>query len=173
MVNGIGIADVGFDHMTATRLEAIGPRLAAILAIFVAMSAPLDAATWYVTQSGAGKMNGTLGNAWPVSAFNSGANWSATVGTAGKISPGDTVNILSTISGNMSCSGNGSSGNVITVAFDPASTMSGTFAFNGKDYIRMTGMRLPDNRSIASPVVTFGNLSTIVRNYCQVDNIYS
>jgi hypothetical protein len=79
-------------------------------------------ATYWVTQSGAGSANGSnLSNAWSVTNFNTSGNWSGSVGTAGKISPGDTVMLHGTFSGTsakIAFQGGGTSGHPITVLFD-------------------------------------------------------
>jgi hypothetical protein len=134
------------------------------------------ATTYYVTQNGTSPYNGTQAADWSVANFNDTTKWSATAATPGKISPGDTVVMQGTITSQMNCAGDGLSGQVITVSFETGSIMTGKFSFNGKDYIRMTGMRLADNyKDVAArgSIVTFGGGTSNTSNNCQVDNMYS
>jgi hypothetical protein len=111
-------------------------------------------ATYHVSQSGAGSANGTSeANAWAVSAFNTAGNWSSTVGTSGKISPGDTVILYGTISSSMTVQGSGASGNRITILFaenaklsaaswesNPASnTSGGALVIHTKSHLNIDG----------------------------------
>jgi hypothetical protein len=105
-------------------------------------------ATYYVSQSGAGSANGTSeANAWAVTAFNTAGNWSSTVGTSGKISPGDTVILVGTLTSALTVQGSGAAGNKITILFGPGAKMSAanwgtnTAAINGttKHYITIDG----------------------------------
>jgi len=82
--------------------------------------------TYYVTQSGAGTQDGTLGNEWSVTNVNNVSNWSATPGTAGKISPGDTVTLTGTFTSQIVIAGSGTSGNLITFTFASGAKFSKT-----------------------------------------------
>lgn len=74
--------------------------------------------TYYITQSGNGLANGTTDvNAWAVSSFNNSTNWSSTADTIGKISPGDTVLIIGSISSSLVVQGNGSLNSPITIQY--------------------------------------------------------
>jgi hypothetical protein len=155
---------------------AIATYRSLVVAVFAAIATTAAANTWYVSESGSGSMNGTSAtNAWPITAFNSGTHWSGAAGTAGKISPGDTVHVLGAITSSMSCAGSGAAGQIVTVEFESGSTMANRFFFNGKDYIRMTGMHMIDNygTGAGSPIVTFGTSSSTLSSYCQVDHMYS
>src|SRR5439155_23238998 len=87
----------------------------------------------------------------------------------------DTVKVLGAITTAMSCAGSGLSGQMVTVQFEPGSTMANRFSFNGKHYIRMTGMHMIDNYATGSlsPIVTFGSSPSTLSSYCQVDHMYS
>jgi hypothetical protein len=87
--------------------------------------------THHVTQSGAGSANGTSeANAWSVADFNTSGNWSSTVGTSGKISPGDTVMLHGTFTSGIIVRGSGQSANRITILFADNAKFSAP-AFNG------------------------------------------
>jgi hypothetical protein len=110
------------------------------------------ASTYYVTQSGAGGADGSsLENAWSAAAFNTAGNWSATPGTSGKISPGDTVWLDGTITTSLAPAGDGANGNLITIKFSPGAKLSksawgqtssaGIYIAN-KDYLVIDGVSL-------------------------------
>jgi len=89
-------------------------KLSRCLAICIMLWSALisaQAASYYVTQSGAGSGNGTsLGNAWSVSTFNASSTPAA----------GDTVVFSGTITSTVSPNKGGSSGNPITLNFSAA-----------------------------------------------------
>lgn len=96
------------------------------------------ASNWYITQSGAGSLNGTsVGNAWAVG--------SQTWGGAGIVA-GDTVHLDGTFTSAFTISGSGSSGNPITILFDsganfsvPAWAVSGAVILSGRSYVTING----------------------------------
>lgn len=76
----------------------------------------------YVAQTAAGSANGTsAANAYAVSFFNNSSNWAA---GAGKISAGDTVRLVGTISTTLTVQGSGSSDSPITIKFEPGAKLS-------------------------------------------------
>jgi hypothetical protein len=101
--------------------------------------------TYYITQSGAGSANGSsCANAEPANWFNT-SSWGT--GT-GQIGPGVTVDICAnaTISSALTFQGSGSSGNPITLYFQPGSTISmpvcpgsGCINTNSKTYLTIDG----------------------------------
>lgn len=100
----------------------------------------------YVAQVAAGSANGTsASNAYAVTFFNTSSNWGT--GT-GKISPGDTVRLVGTISTTLTVQGSGSSGSPITIVFEPGAKLSkpawgvdtgAAVNANGKHYITLDG----------------------------------
>lgn len=76
----------------------------------------------YVAQNAAGNSNGNdCNDAYPISFFNTSSNWGT--GT-GKIGPGVTVDLCGTINSDITFYGSGSSGNPITVYFEPGAKIS-------------------------------------------------
>ncbi len=122
--------------------------LARLLPFFGALlAAPLSASTYYVSQAGLASL-GSSTQLVPgsVSAFNTAGNWSTISGTAGKISPGDTVNLVGNITTSLTVQGSGSAGNPIIILFSPGATMSvpawaatGAIVVNGRNYITIDG----------------------------------
>ncbi len=98
------------------------------LLIYAVLYGTVFGTTYFVTQAGAGSANGsTLGNAWSAANFSTAGNWSATPGTAGKISPGDTVSLNGTFTpGALTTQGPGLNGNKITILFASGAKISGT-----------------------------------------------
>ena len=90
------------------------------------------AATYYVTQSGAGSGNGTsLANAWSVAAFNA----------SGVPTGGDTVNFSGTLTSSVIPGTNGTAAARLTLDFTGA-TLSGSnprIQINGNSYINLLG----------------------------------
>lgn len=83
------------------------------------------ATSYYIAQSAAGTGDGlTSANAKAASFFNTGSNWSGTAGTSGKISPGDTVWIVGTVSTPLAFQGSGTTGNPITLKWEPGAKLS-------------------------------------------------
>lgn len=81
-------------------------------------------ANLYVTQTGSGTHSGaTPSNAWSVAEFNTASNWAGTP-TAGKVSPGDTVTLVGTITTPPVMQGSGTSANPITIKFAPVTKLS-------------------------------------------------
>ncbi len=85
--------------------------------IFLLLTCFASAENHYVTQNGAGSMDGTtLGDAWPVADFNNGANWNSAANTDDKkIGPGDAVYFSGTITDEVSPAGSGTSNAYITL----------------------------------------------------------
>jgi uncharacterized protein YdeI (BOF family) len=77
-----------------------------LLAILTIMPGSMKAATWYVTQSGAGAANGTSGNSWAVNQFNGNSNLAA----------GDTVILQGRITSQITAPRSGASGKPITIS---------------------------------------------------------
>ena len=106
----------------------------------------------YYANASAGANNGTsCVNAYAYSdatnGFNAAGNWSGSP-TGTQIGPGTTVHLCGTISGEIAFQGSGSSGNVITLLFEPGAMFSNTgAAFNaqspittdGQNYIQING----------------------------------
>lgn len=83
-------------------------------------------ATIYVSQSGQGTQDGeTEANAHSVAWLNSGANWGA---GASQVSPDDTVQLVDTISDDITLAGSGASGSPVTIDGTGA-TMAAGVAF--------------------------------------------
>lgn len=89
------------------------------LGLFIILLSPLlaqsNGTNYYVTQSGAGSRNGlSLENAWGLADLNNGSNW-ASIDTAAKIDPGDTVYLNGVISNEITVRGSGTDGNPVTI----------------------------------------------------------
>lgn len=126
-------------------------RLFLILLVWLALfSAQVFAAVHHIAQTGAGLEDGSsAANArsrtWAVTS----GNWSATPGTANKISPGDTVTFWGTWTQNFTVQGSGTEGNPITFNFGDESskfsagtwgaTTSAAFYATNKDYLVIDG----------------------------------
>ena len=98
----------------------------------------------YLAQSAAGSGSGAdCNDAKAVSFFNSGSNWGS---GSGKIGPGVTVDLCGTISTPLVAQGSGSSGNPVTVYWEPNASLSeavcpssGCFDTNGQKYLTLNG----------------------------------
>jgi hypothetical protein len=102
----------------------------------------------YIAQTAQGNDNGTsAANAHSAAWFNTAANWGA--GT-GKISPGDTARLCGTITTALTVQASGTSGNAITILFEPNAKMTspawptnwwggGAITIQQKDYITIDG----------------------------------
>ena len=99
-------------------------RLLALFALPWLLSFPCLANDVYVAQASAGSSNGSsAANAYPVSYFDNGANWSASpLGT--QIGPGTTVHLCGLISSSLTVQGSGNSSKSITILFEPNASMS-------------------------------------------------
>lgn len=100
---------------------------------FLLLFLPLlaHAATYYVTQNGAGTHVGSVTNPWSASDFNTFTNWSPMIGTEGKISPDDTVILRGPFTSTLSPQGSGTSGHNITIkGEDPTLTTFSAGGFN-------------------------------------------
>lgn len=76
----------------------------------------------YIAQSSAGSNNGTsCGNAYAVTFFNTSGNWG--LGSS-QIGAGTTVHVCGTVSNQLVFNGSGTSGNVITLLFEPGAKLS-------------------------------------------------
>lgn len=81
--------------------------------------------TYYFAQTQQGLGDGSsAANAQSAAWFNTGANWSATPATSGKICPGDTVRLCGTVSTPLVFQGSGSAGNPISLVFELSGKMS-------------------------------------------------
>ena len=96
----------------------------------------------YLAQSSAGSNNGTsCANAYAYTFFNSSSNWAAS--GAGKITPGTVVHLCGTITGAagstlLTAQGNGSSGNPITILFEPGAVLTATYWSTATGAINLT-----------------------------------
>ncbi len=109
-----------------------------LLFLFVCVTASVQAATYYVTQAGAGSANGsTLGNAFSVSGHN-----------AAIFAAGDIIILNGTITSTIAPPNSGSSGSLITYTFaagakfsKPAWGIDASSAIyvNGKNYVKIDG----------------------------------
>lgn len=108
-------------------------------AILTFTTAELSAASYYVTQSGAGSRNGlTLANAWSVANYNGTATPTA----------GDTVFFSGTITSTVSPNSSGtSSSNRLTLDFTGAVLTPPCFNANGKSHLHLLG-------SASNPIAT-------------------
>lgn len=88
-------------------------RLLSLLLLLPLLAA--HAATYYVTQGGGGTHVGTETDPWSASNFSTFTNWSPTIGTAGKISPDDTVILRGPFTSTLTPQGSGTSGHTITI----------------------------------------------------------
>jgi hypothetical protein len=78
----------------------------------------------YIAQNGTGAANGSsAANALPVSYFNSSANWSSSP-SGTQIGPGTIVHLCNAISSALTVQASGTSGNSITILFEPNASMS-------------------------------------------------
>lgn len=140
---------------------------------FLLSAATAFGATFHVSQAGSGTLSGTTEeNAWPITAFNTSTNWS-TAGTAGKISPGDTVMLYGALSGGWTNWGSGRSDAKVRVEFAPGSTFSGSYRFYGRDHIDLVNMRLPDDMEVGGFIIYFGRNSGDMTTNCTVSGLYS
>jgi hypothetical protein len=99
-------------------------------------------ATYYVTQNGSGLQNGqTVADSWSVANFSTFGNWSSPAVVAGKISPGDTVYFLGTITGNPVTQQDGTITNHITLRGDYPGIPG---VFDG-DNVRNKGLKIGTN----------------------------
>jgi len=128
-------------------------RILGIALFFWLASQVFAATTYFVTQGGAGSKNGsTLGNAWDMTSgstgINNSANWSSVAGTAGKLSPDDTLSINGTITSTLTVQNSGTSGHPITLQFASGAsfskafwgaTTSGAIVGTGKSFITIDG----------------------------------
>lgn len=113
------------------------------LIVFVFLVIVVNAEDFYVSQTGDGETNSV---AW----FNDVSNWGS--GT-GKISPGDTVHVIGTITTGLIVQGSGIADNVITILFESNAKLSaitwppgspndyegGALNVEGKNYITIDG----------------------------------
>ena len=98
----------------------------------------------YVSQNALGAGGGTsLTDTKAVSFFNTSSNWAL---GAGKISPGDTVHLVGTISTRLNIMGSGLIGLPITVLFEPGAKLSAPYwptsaaiSSSGKSFITIDG----------------------------------
>lgn len=98
---------------------------------FLQKPAHAAASDIYIDQSGSGSQNGTdCADAYPVTFFNTAANW----GTGpGQIGPGTTVYLCGTFtasagaSGYLTFQGSGTSGNPITLKFEPGAILQAPY----------------------------------------------
>jgi hypothetical protein len=100
----------------------------------------------YIAQSAAGTGNGQdCGNALATAYFNARNNWGS---GAGQIAPGATVHICGTLATPLGFNGSGTSGNVITLLFEPGAKLSASgpvwnaaapISLNGNSFILING----------------------------------
>jgi hypothetical protein len=94
-----------------------------LIALGVLLSASAaNANNLYVAQNSTGAGNGAdCADAFPVTWFNSSANWGS---GSNQIGPGTTVHLCGTITTKLSVQGSGASGNVITVKWESGASLS-------------------------------------------------
>jgi hypothetical protein len=119
-----------------------------LLTLLVAV--PSWAATWYVSQNGAGSKNGTsVENAWqnPSGVGSIYNNWGSSCPDASKVCPGDTVKIIGTLTEGFEVRGSGTSGNYITItqnssgaAIRPSS--GSALSIDGQSWIKVTDLTI-------------------------------
>lgn len=99
-----------------------------LLVCFIfALGCSLRAADYYVAQTALGSDTGVnAANAHSAAWFNTGSNWSGTVGSSGKISPGDTVHLVGVFTSSLDFKGGGIAGKVITMLFEPGARFTNT-----------------------------------------------
>jgi hypothetical protein len=161
-----------------------------LLTFFLCLSSYSWAADHYVTQDGAGAMDGTsLSDAWSLDLLNNIGSWAATP-TAGKISPGDTVWLNGTITEKITIQRSGTAGSPVTIRFATNAKMSqpgwsgAILDLNGRSYITVDGGAngiiestdngTPDTHTTsynATGVLGMGSSNIIVRNLT-VRNLY-
>src|SRR5580692_9611362 len=108
-------------------------RLAILLAATAVLSSPpaSRAADFYIAQTPLGMGTGTdAADALAVGFFNTSSNWSGTPGTAGEISPGDTVHLVGTITTELDAQAGGTAGNVLMILFEPGCRLSTPAGWN-------------------------------------------
>lgn len=89
------------------------------------LSCTCNAAQFYFSQDGAGTQSGsTAGDSKPISQFNLPSNWSGTPGTTGKISPGDTIRLVGTITTALKFNGSGTASQPIILLFENGAKLS-------------------------------------------------
>jgi hypothetical protein len=125
--------------------------LLAVWCLMMASSAFASAPNVYIAQTAAGSANGSsCASAYAVSFFNSSANWGS---ASTQIGPGTTINLCGTFtasagaSGYLTFQGSGTSGNPITLLFQPGAVLqapyfgpiSGAIEVNGQSYIVING----------------------------------
>jgi hypothetical protein len=103
-------------------------RINFLCCIGLGLSLSARATDFYVAPNALGTGDGSsAANATSVAWLNASSSW----GTgAGKIGPGDTVNLVGTITNNLVISGSGTSGNPITIYFQPGAMLSQPAANN-------------------------------------------
>ncbi len=162
----------------------------ALLIIFLLiLTGYASAENHYVTQDGAGSMDGSSsGNAWRVSDFNDAANWNTAANTNDKkIGPGDTVYFSGTITSDAIPKEGGTAGNLITLDGlssgdgDPLSSSSRALmaTFNSAkislnyDYIGIQDFVFENNKeSIDSNQAHKFKGLRITRNYIEIATTY-
>lgn len=104
------------------------------LMLWLALSTHVFAASYYVTQSGAGAANGTsLGNAWSV------ANYNASSAPTGGDSVFFSGTITSTVTPGSSGTGNGASRLILDFSGATLTTANPFINVNGKNYVTLSG----------------------------------
>ncbi len=128
------------------QFSLLGHRMKKLLLI-LAFVFEAQAATFWVTQTGAGAADGSsLANAWSVATLNTSGNW-ANPKVSGKVGPGDTVKLSGTITSRWVTYASGDAGNPITILFDTGAKMSaavwtanvGAISLNGQNYLTVDG----------------------------------
>lgn len=135
----------------------------ALVVVLLLFSSVGFAEDLFIAQNSTGNGYGTnCSNTLPLYFFNNAVNWGS---GAGKISPGDTVHLCGTITGTagtngLTTKGSGTSGNVITVKFEPGAIMSAP-SWGTNDGTNPTGGAL----TIAHQYITVdGNHTGIIQN---------
>jgi hypothetical protein len=124
-------------------------RRATFTFFFLLAALPATANDVYVAQSSAGSNNGSsCANAYAQTYFNDSSKWTSGTPTGTQIGPGTTVHLCGTISTQLAFQGSGSSGNPVTVLFEPGAMMSANgnvwsanppFWLGGFNYLTING----------------------------------
>ena len=108
-------------------------RILCIFALIIAATLVHATNAVYIAQTAAGSANGTsCANAYALTYFNTAGNWSATP-TGTQIGPGSTVHLCGTFTGTagqngmLDILGSGTSGNPITILFEPGANATAPY----------------------------------------------
>jgi hypothetical protein len=129
------------------------PRCAPTILLVFLLCRPSFAATYFVTQSGAGSKNGTsVANAW------SAANYNASSVPTG----GDNVLFSGSMTSTVIPNTSGTSSSVLTLDFTGATLTAPAISFGGKSFIAMQGGQISADTGGKTIINCTGNASNIV-----------